>query len=241
MYTKDDINYLNSLKRTNPDIYERITSIYSRLQSDVRKGCHDLRNIITLISGSYQLIELDDANLSGNERWLQMGSDIDFLVASLDAISKYRYASVLQTRKVNTYEYVWQLQEELSAINGVCPNISVSIPPTVPPISIDTDKISYVIKALITNIIDECSDASITLSIDYGADNLYIRIADELDGFNAETGGAIFELFNSDKQNHIGLSLATSYRILLAHRGELSYSKNTPNGSIFTLSLPIAP
>lgn len=241
MYTKDDINYLNSLKQTNPDIYERITAMYSKLQSDIRKGCHDLRNIITLICGNYQLIELDESGLSDNERWLQMGRDIDFLIASLNAINEYRYADNLNLCKINTYEYIWQLQEELSVINGICPDISVSIPPTVPSVNIDPDKISYVIKALITNITEVRSDASITLSIDYGTENLYIHIADNLDEFDAETNGAVFELFNTSKQNHIGMSLATSYRILLAHKGELSYRKNTPCGSVFTLSLPIVP
>lgn len=241
MYTKDDISYLNSLKQTNPDIYEHVTAIYSRLQADVRKGCHDLRNIITLISGNYQLTELEDPDISDNERWQQMGNDLDFLVSSLNAINEYRYANVLKLCKINTYEYIWRLQEDLSTVNGICPDISVSIPPTIPSVSIDTDKISYVIKALITNITEASSDASITLSIDYKSDTLYIHIADNVDEFDSRTSKSVFELFNTSKQNHIGMSLAISYRILLAHRGELSYSKNTPCGSIFTLALPIVP
>lgn len=241
MYTKDDLNYLNSLKQTNPDIYEHISAMYSKLQADVRQGCHDLRNIITLISGNYQLIGLDESGLSDNERWHQMGCDIDFLVESLDAINEYRYANNLKLRKINTSEYIWHLQEELSEINGICPDISVSIPPTIPSVNIDTEKISFVIKSLITNITEVRSDASVTLSIDYGSDNLYIHIADELDEFDDRAYASIFGLFNTSKQNHIGMSLATSYRILLAHKGELSYAKNTPCGSVFTLSLPIMP
>lgn len=241
MYTKDDLRYLDSLKLSNPDIYEHIIAIYSKLQADVRKGCHDLRNIISLISGNYQLIGLDAPDIACNERWLQMGGDINFLISALNSINEYRYAGTLKLQKINTYEYIWRLHEELSSDEDICPDISLSIPPTVPCINIDTDKISYVIKSLITNITDAQSDASITLSIDYGTDNLYIRIADELDDFDLKTSEALFELFNTSKQDHIGMSLATSYRILLAHHGELSYGKNTPCGSIFTLTLPTVP
>lgn len=239
MYTKDDINYINSLKQTNPDIYERIIGIYTKSQADIRKGCHDLRNIIALISGNYQLIELARPDLTDSDRWQQMGSDIDCMISALNAISEYRYADALKLRRINTYEYIWQLLDELNAVNGIRPEIALSIPPTVPPVSIDTDKISYVIKALITNITDIQPDASITLSIDYGSDRLCIHIADELDDFDPAANESVFELFNTSKQNHIGMSLATSYRILLAHRGELSYCQNTPHGSIFTLILPL--
>lgn len=241
MYTRDDLKYLDSLKQSNPDIYENITAMYSRLQADIRKGCHDLRNIISLISGNYQLIGLDAPYIDDSKRWLQMGGDIDFLVSALNSINEYRYASTLKQQKINTYEYIWRLHEDLSSGENICPDISLSIPPTIPCVNIDTDKISYVIRSLINNITDVQSDASITLSIDYGTDNLYIHIADELDDFDSKTGESIFELFNTSKQNHIGMSLATSYRILLAHSGELSYCKNTPCGSIFTLTLPIVP
>lgn len=240
MYSKDDKKYAEFLKNTYPDIYERISEIYNKSQNDIRNGCHDLRNIATLISGNYQLVELDIPYLADNPRWLQMGSDIDSLTSALVSIGEYRYANAVKLRHTNTYEYIWQLQDELTAGDNLRPDIAMSIPPTIPPVNIDTDKITYAIKALIENITDIQSDASITLSINYDSEYLYIHIADELNSFDSQTESAIFELFNTNKQNHIGMSLATSYRILLAHNGDLSYCKNTPCGSIFTLTLPLA-
>lgn len=240
MYTKDDINYFNSLRQTNPDLYEHMLAFHARLQADISKGCHDLRNIVALIGGSYQLIEHENPSLADNKRWIQMGGDIDQLTSALNSIGEYRYAAVLRLRETDVCEYLWQLHEELTSGDG-SPDLAVSIPPALPSVTMDPDKISYVIRALIANITDIRPDAPIILSADCKADRLYIHIADELDEFDAKTNAAMFELFNTSKQNHIGLSLATSYRILLAHKGELLYRTNTPCGSIFTLMLPLVP
>lgn len=238
MFTKDDIKYLNFFKESHPDIYQNITALYSRTQTDIRNGCHDLRNIVALISGNFQLIELENPELSQSARWRQMGGDIDNMVSALDAISEYRKADSLKLRRIDTSEYIWQIQETLVSDN-ICTDISMSVPPTIPPIRIDTVKISYVIKALASNITDVQPDAPVMLSIEYDADNLYIHIADELDGIDEKIKSSLFVPFNTNKQDRIGMSLATSYRILLAHNGELSYRPNTPKGSVFTLTLPL--
>lgn len=79
MYSSKDIEYLNSLKDTNPEIYDHITDILHNQDEEIRLASHDLRNIITLIYGNYQLISLSNPELAESNRWLQIESDLQQL------------------------------------------------------------------------------------------------------------------------------------------------------------------
>ena len=84
MYTKSDKEFMQQLHIEHPHIYERIVDIYNRSQSDLRIGCHDVSNIISLIYGNYQLISLNRAELSALPRWNILGNDIKHLIETMN-------------------------------------------------------------------------------------------------------------------------------------------------------------
>jgi signal transduction histidine kinase len=49
----------------------------------------------------------------------------------------------------------------------------------------------------------------------------------------------IFEPFFTTKQEGTGLGLAIAKRIIEAHNGRIEVSANTPQGTIFTVCLPV--
>ncbi len=85
MYTESELAFLSELKASHPDIYDKLLSILIRHDECVRTASHDFRNIITLISGNYQLLALHNPQLLSERHFAQIGSDIDSLTqASID-------------------------------------------------------------------------------------------------------------------------------------------------------------
>ncbi len=240
MFTFSDKDFLNQLKNKDADTYEYISHLSAEYKKDLSHGCHDIRNIIALISGNFQLIEYNNPTLSGDPRWKQMGKDIDYLVRSMSDIGKYRYADKVSLVSTDSQEYLWSLQEivynskEYSNLDLV-----LNIPPKTPQICIDRDAITQIFLSMLKNIVEACDTASVCISSYSYKESFCIEIADNVPHFDSDTLAALFNPFNTSKRDHIGLSLAIAYRVMVAHNGSITRKPNHPQGSIFTLSFPL--
>jgi len=72
-------------------------------------------------------------------------------------------------------------------------------------------------------------------------DDMKISIADTGNGIPDEIKAKIFEPFFTSKRagEGTGLGLAISNRIINEHKGRIAVTKNTPQGTIFTITLPL--
>lgn len=240
MYNIDDKQFMDRLSEEFPEIYDHIRKINNDSRINIRNGCHDISNIISLVYGDYQLLALKHHDLADDERWQMLGNDIRNLIDAMRSIGEYRYSDVLELSDIHIKPYISELGGIICSKTNICQsqlitdyNTDNSV------ISIDKDKINYVILSLVNNILDINRHAGIQLSAYTDESNLYICVTDSLGGVSSDIRTRLFEPFNSDKTNHIGLSLATSYQILLNHNGELSYREtHSHSGSGFTLRLP---
>lgn len=207
----------------------------------IKKGCHDISNIISLISGNYQLLEITEPSLKGNSRWEQLGDNIRMLIDAMAAISLYRYSDHVEPVPVDTVSFIKEIIDNVrTRTHTAMLDLSLSTDSSVPMISADKEKISYIINSLMDNIADCRTTGSASVKITYDNSNVYIRIADTLPGFDSNTLSHLFEPFNSCKSDHIGLSLASSHNIMAAHGGELTRCENPDGGSTFTLRFPLS-
>ena len=94
MITQHDKKFLTQLQTNNPQDFDFIVHLLENYRKDTRLGCHDVANIISLIYGNFQLLELTTPGLSENPRWLQMGDDLRYLVSAMESISYYRYSHI---------------------------------------------------------------------------------------------------------------------------------------------------
>ena len=58
MLTENDKQLLLNLKKDNPEAYDLFMRREAEHRELLKTGCHDIRNIVTLLSGSYQLLGL---------------------------------------------------------------------------------------------------------------------------------------------------------------------------------------
>lgn len=226
MYTIKDKNYLSLLETDNKDTFEFIVNLLNEYKSDVQKGCHDIRNILALIVGNAGLLELNHKDLENDIRWKQLKEDLNYLNVLMNDINKVRYAHVIHKTEFNYPEL----------LNGIISSYTLSvdtlIEPDVSMINADKSGMEYILRALLDNIYECDKTTRVTIRIYIKNDKIYTSVADNLPAIDDDTRIKLFHLFNTTKQNHSGLSLATASLITMAHDGEISYSFN--NGNVFT-------
>ncbi len=70
--------------------------------------------------------------------------------------------------------------------------------------------------------------------------SVMIEIADNGCGVPEERRGQVFVPFFTTKPGGSGVGLNLARQIALAHRGQLAFCANEPQGSVFTLTIPAA-
>ena len=206
----------------------------------IKKGCHDINNIISLINGNYQLMEITEPSLRTNSRWEQLGDNIHMLIDAMSAISLYRYSDHVEPVPVETEDFIKRtLDNAENRHHTSLLNISLSSDGSVPMILADKIKVQFIINSLMDNIADYQNTGSVHVKITHDKLNVYIDVTDSLPLFDSDTLLHLFEPFNTCKSDHIGLSLASSHNIMKAHGGNLTHHEAHGGGSTFTLSFPI--
>ncbi len=103
---------------------------------------------------------------------------------------------------------------------------------------------------VIVNIIDNAvkfspAGSKISISASQNEDVISVSIADEGEGIPDNIKPYVFDMFftgvgkTGKDTTSIGLGLSLCKSIIQAHGGEISLTDNTPNGSIFTFTLPL--
>ncbi|MGB3390676.1 MAG: ATP-binding protein, partial [Pseudaminobacter sp.] len=73
-----------------------------------------------------------------------------------------------------------------------------------------------------------------------GPGHVMIEVADTGPGISDEIAARLFQPFVTSKANGMGIGLSISKRIIEAHGGQISVTRNTKGGATFRFSLPVA-
>lgn len=230
---------LQSLKLNNPEAYDLITERENANNETVKHACHDIRNYITFISGSFQLLEIYHPELKELSHWRQMETDIDNLTEVMNQMSEYRYASKSTPIHTNFEDFMWNFQDNLTndkEYKGY--QYEFCITPGLPAINIDPDKITTALKKIIKNAIEIPSITPVIISADYDEHNVIILITNDGTCVPDEIRDSLFDPFCTNKSNHLGLGLSTCAKIIHTHNGAINYISEN-NQTRFVITLPL--
>jgi PAS domain S-box-containing protein len=143
------------------------------------------------------------------------------------------------------------IREVLSLLRGDLENhrimIDTELPGGLPQVSANAVQLRQVLVNLITNAADAMSTVMNRQRLlrlrtqTYGPDGLLITVEDTGSGIDSRHADRIFEPFFTTKSQGMGMGLSICRSIVENHGGHISVAAGREHGSIFQVSLPIAP
>ena len=244
-YNKDTIN---QVIESNPEVIEVVNAINEENQLLLSRFTHELRNPLTLVKSTIQLIESQHPEVANFKYWNYLISDINDTVSILNDLSSYNHCDQLHTKEIDLLKLVEQSVESIQPFASD-KNLEVRL-------SLDSEENIYrtypcdqvKMKELLTNLLKNAVEAAyndttilVKLSTKESKTNglyIHISITNSGDPISPDDVDRIFEPFVTTKSGGTGLGLAISKKIATLHKGDLSVSQ-TDCAVTFTLQIPV--
>ncbi|MDA8085003.1 MAG: ATP-binding protein [Nitrospiraceae bacterium] len=120
--------------------------------------------------------------------------------------------------------------------------IRTVLPASEPLVDLDAEQFKRVIINIVDNAIQAMQSKGniiITIRHERAANRVFVEIADDGPGIREEDREKLFLPYFSTKKDGTGLGLAIASKIITEHRGYIRIGDNTPQGTIFSIELPV--
>ncbi len=198
---------------------------------------HEIKNTITLINSSAQLLNSKCPQLKSEPYWDNIIHEISYLKNMVLEISKAGNMDHLQKETVNlslllqdTCRYMKDTYSDLQW------NLKLSS--HLPDIYADSIKLKQAILNLLKNSA-ETHTRYITIASYATNSFVKITISDRGGGIPAKLEDKVFDLFTTTKEQGTGLGLAITKQIVESHGGTLLLDNQPGEGCAFTICLPV--
>lgn len=205
------------------------------------KFSHELRNPLTTVSSTIQLIELQHPEVKAFKYWSNISEDLDYMNRLITELSDF---SKSETLHISTFSLRALLEHiSLSFAASIAHSkveFTSKISPSINQITGDKTKLQEVFLNLLKNAFEAASpNKTIYLEAFCHNHTICIRIADTGCGITEEQLPTIFDPFVTYKKDGSGLGLAISNNIIRAHGGSISVESTVNVGTTFTITIPL--
>lgn len=209
---------------------------------ELSKIFHEIKNPLTLINSSLQLIETEHPEVKEFRFWSQTMKDLSNLRLLLDELSSFQKSDLLKKRKINLFDFTEDL---LEATEGFL--LESGTPLTIESKIDDLDFYADgpKLRGAVINLLKNAAESSsagmpILLKISSLEDLLCFSVIDQGCGISEEDLPHLFEPFHTTKPYGTGLGLPIVKKIVEAHNGTISIDSVPENGTTVTILLPIS-
>ncbi len=201
---------------------------------------HEIKNPLMIIGGFSQQIKkslTDDKAVQKVDMVLDEVGRLEKLVANLGDFTR-EYKLMRRPSDINSVILdVLKIMEETYSLGQY--EFRADLSPDLREISCDPDKLRQVFINVIANGIEAMEEGGrITISTERWSDGVEIRMSDEGIGISEDDLDHIFEPFYTTRETGSGLGLSISYKIVEAHKGEISAISKPGQGTTFVIRLP---
>lgn len=205
----------------------------------LRKFSHELRNPLTAVSSSLQLIERAHPFLKDVKYWSSISDDIAYMISLLDDFTNFS-SSNLQLSSFSLASLIKKVALSFAASiidTGIKFTSQIDLPED--PFIGDAVKLQEVLRNLLKNAADACKpNDTIHLLATSEKGTLSIRIQDSGCGIDKELLPTIFEPFVTYKRHGNGLGLPICKQIVEAHHGSIHISSRVSVGTLVLIQIP---
>ena len=246
MFSAADYDKLQLIMEESPEKKELLTRLLESHRMEVSAISHEIRNPLTLVYSTLQLIEAQHPQVQSIRHWNSMRQDIEYMNQLLAELSDYNNGEKLTLTRTDSSAFLKTLVLSFaSSLLDSDIEFTSRIAPKLPIILMDPVKIKQTLLNLLCNAQDAVSSLqdlrrpSIRLDAGYTDCKLLISITDNGIGIDAADLASAFDLFVTHKPGGTGLGLAIAKRIITAHKGTIHAESTPGTGSSFTISLPV--
>ncbi len=246
---------VRTLARTFNYMADRVAATQQAQQDFLANVSHDLRTPLTSIQGFSQAIaEGVAADPEAARRAAQIIHDeagrLHRMVESLLDLARIEADKLTMRQHAVEPSAVLQVVGESLSVKarekGV--RLTLQVPPDLPRIPGDGDRLAQVFTNLIDNAIKHTSEGGqVALRADADGQGIVVVVQDTGEGIPPEDLPRIFERFyqvdksrESNRRSGMGLGLAITKQIVEAHGGTIQVASKLGEGTIFTVWLPFS-
>jgi len=217
---------------------------------------HELRTPMSVIKGYIQMMLKGNLGTISNEQKhaldiiLRNSNQLDTLIQDILDISRLESGTMKfipeRTNVKNMLQQTIETMQSIADTKNI--KININVEENTPDLIIDQERVKQVIVNLLNNAIKFSYERSIiTIFVRKTADYVLFEIQDFGRGIPKDKQDKIFEIFyqtdseRDRKFGGVGLGLAISRGIILAHGGNIWVESEPGTGSTFRLTLPITP
>ena len=234
------------------DVTQQRTAEASR-HDFVSQATHELRTPLTNIRLYVETAQTDgelDKELRGEclNVISRESQRLERLVSEMLSVSEIEAGSMTIRQDDIRLDQLFKSLEQDYKQNAVKKSIDLrfDLPPKLPAIQGDRDKLAIVVQNLLGNAIKYTPEnGQVSVGVDLSATELNIEVRDSGIGISEEDQQHVFEKFyraNDPRLGDItgsGLGLALAYEIIRLHGGEMAVESVLNEGSTFRVTLPI--
>lgn len=221
---------------------ERLKRIIEEQKITISQISHEVRNPVTVINSSLQLIEKKCPAIREYPLWQDTMRDMKYLLRLLDEVSSYNNSTLLRKEVLDTSTWLSGFLSSLSRTVPAPFSLSWQVPPALPAICADPLKLRRALENLLRNGFEALEDqGEVSFLAETKKDALCLRISDTGCGIPQERLDTLYQPFVTHKPDGTGLGLSITKRIIEAHRGTLSLETVPGRGTTFTVLLPAGP
>ena len=209
---------------------------------DYSQAFHEIKNSVTLINSSLQLLERNHPEVCKYSHWNNSRQSLDYLRAMLSELSQARLSDQVQLKAVDINLLLRDILLSVQSLKWQGSfECRVSIAPGLPTIQADSFRLTQAITNLIKNAYEAMNQTGLCLLNAYEQANfLHIDVIDQGGGINPEYEPSIFRPFTTTKVDGTGLGLTICKQVVENHHGELTYESRPGDGCTFKIILPTA-
>ncbi len=207
----------------------------------LHKFSHELRNPLTSLYSTVQLIEMKHPEVKEFKYWSNMNHDIEYMNVLITELSDLTKSDRLNLSTFSLRELLAQVSLSFAAmVADTQIEFRAKIDPSIHQITGDKAKIQEVFRNLLKNALDAAMpDKTICLEALALEKEVLIRIRDTGCGISPTKLPTIFDPFVTYKKDGTGLGLAICDHIVKAHGGKITVKSEVYVGTSFELYLPV--
>jgi two-component system nitrogen regulation sensor histidine kinase NtrY len=210
-----------------------------------RRIAHEIKNPLTPIRLAAERIrekhrrrdtDLDEALEAGVDILLQ---EVAAMQAMVDEFSRYARMPRPQPTRVDLERLV---EETLHLYRGLKPGVEVAsrTGPGTDALMADSEQIKRALINLLDNAIEATeAPGRVTVAAEAVDGHVELHVSDTGEGIPDSAKDKLFLPYFSTKGRGTGLGLAIVHRIVSDHRGTIRVEDNRPQGTVFTIELPL--